>query len=40
MEKDENYAAPWLRRRQEKTSDEPDSEFFELLEELFRGAPQ
>ena len=39
MENDESYAARWLNRRREKNSDESDTEFFELLEEIFRSAP-
>ena len=35
METDKNYAGPWLERR-EKT-EQPDEEFIELLEEIFRG---
>ena len=40
IESDESYAANWLKRRQDSTTDDSDSEFFELLEEIFRSAPQ
>lgn len=33
---DQNYAAPWLERR-EKT-EKPDRDFIEMLEEIFRGS--
>ena len=32
-----SYAIPWLLRRQEKTSEEPDPDFIYMLEELCRG---
>lgn len=35
MESEKNYATPWLERREK--SDQPDEEFIEMLEEIFRG---
>ena len=35
MESEKNYATPWLERREK--SEQPDEEFIEMLEEIFRG---
>ncbi len=32
-----SYAIPWLIRRQERTTDEPDPDYLAMLEELCRG---